>query len=450
MFSSRRRYAYLAVVMALGMVCQANAQSQTFFPTNTIIAQPRVGGISIDANGVLENAAAADKEVMEKFRQQMAKQVSGEVKQAGMRKISLARLNEALRDAVNNKTPVPDELRYLAGMQRVQFVFVYPEQHDIVLAGPGEGWKLNPDGSVVGATTGRAVLLLDDLLVALRTASTSNNGGMSCSIEPTPEGLTRLNQMKARAGATPEEIAAQWEELLGPQTITITGVPASSHFARVMVAADYRMKRLAMKFEEPPVRGLPSYLDMVPGSGSPAAPRWWLATSYEPLAKAADGLSWELRGQGVKAMAEEDFFSTAGKREKSVKASPVVQKWADNMTAKYDELSTKDTIFGELRNCMDLAVVSALILREDMQGKAGCTLATLLDAQQVPTPEFASPKQVATKASFVRKAHGTLVTASGGVQILPWQAAEKQSPAAANLGQARDSAAPKSDKWWWN
>ena len=48
------------------------------------------------------------------------------------------------------------------------------------------------------------------------------------------------------------------EEALGPQTISITGVPPTSHFARVIVAADFRMKRLAMDFEPAPVDDMPS------------------------------------------------------------------------------------------------------------------------------------------------------------------------------------------------
>ena len=55
------------------------------------------------------------------------------------------------------------------------------------------------------------------------------------------------------------------EQALGPQTITVTGVPATSHFARVMVAADYRMKRLSMNMEPAPIAGLPSYLEMMSG-----------------------------------------------------------------------------------------------------------------------------------------------------------------------------------------
>ena len=55
------------------------------------------------------------------------------------------------------------------------------------------------------------------------------------------------------------------EEAVGPQTITVTGVPATSHFARVIVAADFRMKRLAMNFEPAPVDGMPSFLTMLKG-----------------------------------------------------------------------------------------------------------------------------------------------------------------------------------------
>ena len=52
------------------------------------------------------------------------------------------------------------------------------------------------------------------------------------------------------------------EKALGRQAVTATGVPATSHFASVLVAADYRMKRMAMKFERAPVSGMPSFLDM--------------------------------------------------------------------------------------------------------------------------------------------------------------------------------------------
>jgi hypothetical protein len=456
MSSSSRPFA--AVVLAFAGLFVASsvwAQTVTPFLSTSIVNTRAVGGVSIDPDGVLNNTMIADQEMLRKMRQETLRKLPNELNQTvGLRKISLSKLEAAARDILKKGGVLPEEIRYLAGLQRIQYVFIYPETHDIVLAGPGEGWTVNDRGTVVGVTTGRPVLLFDDLLVALRTASTSNNGGISCSIDPTPEGIARVNEMNKRHPSNdPQQVAAQWEELLGPQSITVTGVPASSHFARVMVAADYRMKRLAMKFDESPVRGMPSFLDMVSGGsaggGTGVMPRWWLASSYEPLNRDAEGLSWELRGAGVKAMAEEDFMSSLGQHEKSQKASPMVQKWADNMTAKYDELSGKDTVFAELRNCMDLAVVAALIVREQMPEKASCSIATLMDAKQLPTEEYFPPKQVATKASFIRKGRSTTVTASGGVQILPWQTAEKQSESD-KLSPIRAANSPQSDKWWWN
>ena len=80
----------------------------------------------------------------------------------------------------------------------------------------------------------------------------------------------------------------------------MTGVPDTSHFARVMVAADYRMKRLAMELRagpDPRSAELPGDdAGQRPRACSNMLPRWWLAPDYEPILRDADGLAWELRG----------------------------------------------------------------------------------------------------------------------------------------------------------
>ena len=78
------------------------------------------------------------------------------------------------------------------------------------------------------------------------------------------------------------------ENALGMQRISVHGVPDTSHFARVLVAADYRMKRIAMNFDPSPVRGLPSYLQMVkPSARTVLSPRFWLEPKYEALLRDA-------------------------------------------------------------------------------------------------------------------------------------------------------------------
>lgn len=415
-----------------------------------------VGGVWMDVDGVLRNVDPNSRPELRAHRLKALAQMPGDLNRpTKLRMISLSRLQDAIAACQTAGTPLPDEIRYLAGLQRVRYVFVMPEMHDIVLAGPAEGWTINDAGDVVGRTNGQPVLQLDDLLVALRTSDAARRTAISCSINPRPEGLAAFQEFNKgiRAGDDLDATMKEIERRLGPQTITVTGVPESSRFAHVLVAADYQMKRLGMHFDPSPVKGLKSYMEMISG-GQPKnmMPRWWMAANYEPLAKDAEGLAWELRGQGVKCMAEEDFITTGGETHASGKANPVSQKWADTMTAKFDELSDHLPIFRQLRNCMDLAVTASLIEKENMADKADCRLTLLMDAQQLPITAYNVPKQVDTKATFVKRSSGYLISASGGVLFQPWsivQNPKEDASTSAARGEAV-AAAKKATAWWWN
>ena len=105
--------------------------------------------------------------------------------------------------------------------------------------------------------------------------------------------------------------------------------------------------------------------------------RWWLEPKYESVLRSPDGLAWEFNGASVKCMTEEDFATANGQREHTGKPSALAQKWADNMTAHYDELAVAAPVFGDLRNCMQLALVGALVAHERLADKAGCNAARL-------------------------------------------------------------------------
>ena len=424
--------------------------------TRAQVVSRAVGGISIDLDGLLSNAEMDDLGALARLRSASLQDIPGELGQlVDMRKISLRRLEEAIAEAQETGKALPDEIQYLAGLQQIRYVLVYPEQNDIVLVGPAEGWKVGPKGVMVGKTTGQPVMLLEDLLVALRSARRAAQGGILCSIDPTPEGLQRLQAHAAtlRTIGNPQSTAAGIEQVLGQQQIRVSGVPESSHFARVLVAADYRMTRIAMGFEESPVRGLPNFLTMVTTSGrgmSNMLPRWWLEPDYDPMLRDADGLAWELRGASVKAMTEEDFLLAAGQREHTGRANPSAQRWADLMTEKYAELAVADPIFGQLRNCMELAIVAALVVKERLPEKAGYSMSLLMDPEDLRVTEFAAPKAVASQASLLKRGSNWVISASGGVMLNSWSIADRveQSDAPAD---ARQKAAPAEDtRWWWN
>lgn len=410
-----------------------------------------VGGVAINVDGVLEAPTVADQRDLEQMRLATKLSVPAALEEFTERRaVSLKQLEATLARCHQEMKPVPEEVRYLAGLQRVQYVFVYPDQQDVVLAGPAEGWKIDGLGNVVGMTTHRPVLLLDDLLVALRTGASSRTEPITCSIDPTPEGLKRLNALlsRLRTIGNPDETMAQIEQALGPQLITVTGVPGNSHFARTMVAADFRMKRIAMNFEPAPVKDMPSFLEMMQASGrgmSNMMPRWWLAPDYQPLAKTADGLAWELRGPGVKCLTAESFLNDAGEKQASDQANPTAEKWAKTMSDKFSVLAYHDSSFGQLQNVMDLAVVAALIQKEQLLEVAGLSAPRLMKDEAVNF--YPIPKQTASAASAVRQGRDWLISASGGVEMAPWHIASETETVEA-VGDVRKQLAGASEEFW--
>lgn len=419
-----------------------------------------VGGVMVDSAGVLQSATLDQRQETLKALQASVSQPQGALGEAaGLRMISLRGLQDAMAQSVASGQPLSDELRYLAGLQRIEYVFVYPERHDVVIAGPAEPWTVRGDAVVVGARSGRPVLQLDDLLVALRSVETARQEGITCSIEPTAEGRRRLQDLLQRVtlrpGQNPAALEPAMREAFGPQLVLLSGVPADSRYARTLVAADYQMKRLAMALEESPVAGMPSYLALArnqPQSRS-SNPRWWMACDYDALTHSDDKLAWRISGQGVKTLTETDLVAADGSVSSGGKADRFARQWAETMTAKYDQLAEAQAVFGELRNCFDMSVVATLIVQEQLADVAGCDLSQLMGTagSDVERQQYAIPKAVEPQCSFIRGNAGWTVTASGGVDVNAFEIVQQQQldPAVAAVRQTA-AASASSDSWWWN
>ncbi|HBJ37993.1 MAG TPA: hypothetical protein DDZ51_25195 [Planctomycetaceae bacterium] len=421
--------------------------------------QRAVGGVVIDANGVLRSATLDQRQASLKEMRQSIAQPQGDLAEpAELRMISLAKLQQAMEESAASGKPLSDDMRHLAGIQRIEYVFVYPDRNDIVLAGPAEPWIVRDDASVVGVNSGRPVLKLDDLIVALRSVEPARTEGITCSIEPTEEGRVRLQTLLKRVTLRPGQNPATFEpamrEAFGPQMIKLTGVPSTSHYARTLVAADYQMKRLAMALEDSPVNGLPSYLTISRNQkhSSQSNPRWWMACNYDALSHSDDKLAWRISGQGVKTLTETDLITADGKAQPGQKADKSATLWAETMTQRFDDLSKAQAVFGELRNCFDLSVVATLIVQEQLAQRANCDLAHLMgNSGEIKLDQFSIPKSVEPQCSFVRGASGWVVTASGGVDVNAFEVVQTQQ-VDPTLAGIRTGAAEsvESQSWWWN
>lgn len=413
-----------------------------------------VGGVTVDADGVLDRAAADQLGELQRARAAAGRDTPAELnRSSAMRKVSLRGIEAALRKHVLAQTPLPDEVLYLGGLQRVEYVFVYPQQNDIVLAGPADGWRVDAQGAVVGRNSGQPVLQLGDLIVALRAAEAD---GIRCSIDPTEEGMRRLQQFSQspRASVTPRAVK-QMEQLLGPQQVSVGGVPQSSRFARVMVAADFMMKRLGMGLEAAPDNVLPSYMALLQRQRAAPpkniSPRWWMAAHYDSLTHDEQGLAWRLSGPGVRTLTEDALLSDEGVLHETGQSHPAAARWAQMMTERFPTLAQKMPVFAELRNCMDLAVAAALIADKDLTGAAGCELPLLTNFKSPVRPaEYPVPKQVASRASLVKSGRQWIVSVSGGVQIDVWSVIDKASADPRLAAVRTRSASRDATRWCWD
>ncbi|MBS0208453.1 MAG: DUF1598 domain-containing protein [Planctomycetes bacterium] len=446
-----RTWAGLCLTLTVLVVCNWSRIALAFIG----VAQA-VGGVHIDPNGVVVNVLPADMEAMRNAIQANLENIPGNVNEANeLRKVSLKRLDKAVAEHLASGKPLADEIRFMAGLQSIKYILVYPEQQDIVLVGYGEGWVLDKQGYIVGRTTKKPVLLLDDFTVALRAARQSmRGGGISCSIDPTESGLKALREYAAKLTEIGQLSTEQVEQTLGMQNISVSGVPANSHFARVLVAADYRMKRIGMNLDKSQVvPGLPSYIDLLSGGGrgmQSMTPRWWLVPNYPAILADPNGLAWELRGCSVKTMTEETFFNPDGGKKQTGQSSPAAQQWANKMTEKFDKLAEKQPVFGQLKNCMDLAVVTALIVKHDLAAKAGLSLFSTADPMHLVNQSLETPRMVPTQAGVTQKGSSFIVSASGGVEIRTAdslnrvETTEKLTPIRQTLKT------PEPSHWWWN
>ncbi|MEI6241310.1 MAG: DUF1598 domain-containing protein [Planctomycetia bacterium] len=416
-----------------------------------------VGGISVDAHGIVRTLEPEASQELAKRRRELLAQGAGvDGKPAALRKVSLARLCKAVDEFGSTGKPLSMDVIFLGGLERITHVFVDPDGHDVILAGPADAAVVDASGNIVSAVNGRPLLQLEDLITALRAIDGARAGGIRCSIDPSPEGVTKLQRYLGSLtsiGTNPEATLRTMENVLGPQKVTVGGVPADSRIARVLVAADYRMKRIGMGLEPSGVAPLPSYLSMVPAGGTSGAtlPRFWLEAEYDPITRDPDELAWRISGRRMKCLTESDIFAAGGPARGKAPADRVAQAWCAAMTEHYDELARRQPVFAELTNCVDLCVVAALIHGRQLDRRAGLDLAPLVDATRLTLPTYDAPATLSTVATGFKKGGRWIVSASGGVQFQPWafatNTAESDASAAERIAAIDGRPA---DAWYWD
>jgi len=430
--------------------------------STSLVGDP-IAGIDVDAAGVLRVKQFDARLAQQRLAAAKAQGDLNVMRSSKLRKVSLNRLEAAIKEQRENGVELSDDLKALAGLTAVEYVFFYPETKDIVIAGPAEGFFADQTERLVGMNSGQPTLLLEDLVTALRAFApgTKPTSVISVSIDPTAEGLQQMNRFiqQARRVARPSDaarLAQGIKENLGLQTVTFKGIPNSTHFARVLVEADYRMKLVGIGLERLPVN-MKSYVDRANPSAiaTNAMERWYFQPNYDGIAVSEDGSAMRIKERGVQLVGANERV-VGGQRSASGRVNRASQAFCQEFTDKFTEIEQRVRIYAELRQLIDVSIAAAYIQQQDFYGKLEWQMPVLLDESQVSVETYTAPEQVETAVNAIWRGNTLMTPLGGGVHVEPRLALRSENVEVDTVGansKAQELAGPQDlqpGQWWWD
>jgi hypothetical protein len=384
-------------------------------------------GVYIDSDGVLQTRKVDTGAKLRELRKK-ARETKSE---AGMVYISLPRLFAEAKAKLAAGQKLPDEMRFLRGMVKLQYVFVFDD--DLVIAGRAEPFD---PAWPVGQVTGRPILQLDDLVVALRTCGPGKAGAaFGCTIQNTAEGqkrmvekLKELTDVVKKEPSKRRDVADQMAEAAGLQPVKFFNIEPSTRFAYVCVEADYLLKRHALELDKSPVPEVQSHISMKATTDT-MSNRFWFEAKYDALGVSPDGRSFEIRGPSLQVKTRKSFSE-----DESEKADPLARAYAESVTKHFTRLSEFILPYADLANLADLSVAAALIGQEKLAEAAGWDASWALN--EYPVAKVAVPDSARTLANF-KVNSGMVIYAGGGVLLCPSEPIKERAADDAVAAQAK-------------
>jgi hypothetical protein len=260
--------------------------------------------------------------------------------------------------------------------------------------------------------------------------------------------------------ATPGDTATIVEGLrtsLGMQNVTVHGVSPDTHFAQVMVEADYRMKLIGIGLERPPVK-MASYVDRATPSqvSQNAMQRWFFVPDYQCVRVTEDKLGMQLVGEAVKLVGEDEVVSSDGQRRAVSRGNMASQAFVTGFTKSYPQLAAKSPVYAQLRNLIDISVAAAFIKQQGYYAKADWKMPIFGSEEKFKVQTYQTPTHVETTVASVWKRNHLMTPVGGGVSMEAHKALDEKNLLADEKGETaktRDGIKLKdlaAGQWWWD
>ena len=346
------------------------------------LAAPFAAGVAVDARGVLSTKVFNDPTGQLGLERRRAAKAALNPKVAAfskLRKISLNRLEDAVKARIAlGQKPTDEMLNLKKRADRHQYAFCIPETKDIVIAGPAEGWAPDLFGRSCGILTGRPIVPLEDLIVALRAFPP--NG------KPTPLMAARL--IRRRGLAREQDFSRRIRVRPPADELMVDGLRTAWDWKRWPSAASrrnpfrpsHRRSRLSDEADRHRVERQPIGLDQnyVDRANLARISRnglasWYFVPTTSAFAgrvndTAIDGIGW----RGVKLVgADEVGWPSGPTRNPQRTATCASLSWCNGFTKKYPEIAAVSPVFAQFRNLVDISGGRGLHQQEDflLQGR---------------------------------------------------------------------------------
>ena len=267
----------------------------------------------------------------------------------------------------------------LCGVTNVLGYIIDPASRDVVLIG-----KVDPNAPA---------LHIDDLAVAMRNVWGVYNkvqgrirysAAPGCSIDPDPKVLRELDeitkpQLNTADDAARKDFTDRWKEVGSrPQHVRVMGVPFDSRFSKVMVDADYYMKRLVNGSVSLGIDGFESltdtrarlatqaFKDRKPDSvHANSISRFWFSPRNTTFEEKNDAVL--LRDCSVKLLTEEEFLTSHNVVTGLGRPDALAAGFAGEFTDKYPDIAAARPIYTQLQSLFRF-VALARLLKDDPSG----------------------------------------------------------------------------------
>jgi hypothetical protein len=263
----------------------------------------------------------------------------------------------------------PDVMN-LGGITRVDGFVVDKDGHDVILFGP--------------ASSGPA-LNLDDFVVALRNGWDGSSQPY-CSIDPRADTIRRIQRLRLHPtdpdSASAREQAAFFKSIgEEPQDVRVGGIDRNTNFAKVIVDADYLLKRVSNGSLSLGVQGLPSVsglaeqhaMDSIKRGELAAMPvrmsRFWFTPGEVSLQ--STGRVVTLNRCQVRLLTQQQHLQKGGGLADTGAEEPFAAEFSRQFTRLFDKIAAARSEYGQLHAVFRFVALAGACIHSDAFAAAG-------------------------------------------------------------------------------